>query len=622
MPKTILYGAMAGIIIVLLALGSYLYVKKMSENAQNPPAKATPTTPAATSPTPSAPAPKTPEPDPIAAIMSALTLQQKIGQMIMPAAVTANGALAPSFAADLAKYGYGGVILFRDDMPDLPKTVALTDAIGKAAGALPPFIATDQEGGSVYRLTFGTSLPGNMALGAAHSRSGAYAAGSLIGEELSALGINTDFAPVLDVNNNPDNPVIGVRSFGADPQLVAKLGSAEIQGLHASGVIAAAKHFPGHGDTDVDSHLGLPVIPYDKSRLEKIELIPFKSAIAHGVDMIMAAHITFPALEQTTVVSRLDGSRITPPASLSHAVLTDLLRHELGYEGVIVTDSLQMKAVTDHFGSEQAAVMAVQAGADLLLMPQNPGDLVARLMQEVKSGAIPESRIDESVRRILTLKEKYGLFATAGRQTPLTEKIAQAQAKVASQAHRQTAQKLAENGVTLVKNERNTLPFTVQDNARLLILAPDNGTLQTMRRTVAQLLPDGHVRIDAFSYAGLAQMTPDMRQAAARSDYVLMATSNLTKAGKSGRFAADVVSGMRAQANRLAVMALDSPYDLAYIPNAPAYLAIYGSVANVNLDAGLRAVFGKYNPTGKLPVFIPDRLHGGNLYEIGAGLSY
>lgn len=252
-------------------------------------------------------------------------------------------------------------------------------------------------------------MPGGMAIAAAGSVEDAYQAALISGRELSAMGINLNYAPVLDVNNNARNPVIGVRSFGESPEKVADYGAATIRGFQDAGVAATAKHFPGHGDTDVDSHLDLPTVRHDRARMDSVELVPFRRAIAEGVDAMMSAHIYFPALEQEKL-----------PVTLSKAVLTGLLREELGFGGIIMTDCMEMNAIAEHYGTVEASVLAIEAGADIVLISHRADRQLAAseaILHAVAEGRISETRIDDSVRRLLALKVKRGVIAAgpAGR---------------------------------------------------------------------------------------------------------------------------------------------------------------------------------------------------------------
>ncbi|MFE5278913.1 glycoside hydrolase family 3 protein, partial [Bacillus cereus] len=331
------------------------------------------------------------------------------------------------------------------------QTTRLVHAYQEAAEKYGLLISIDQEGGIVTRLQTGTDFPGNMALGATRSEELAEKVGKAIGEELHALGINMNFGPVLDVNNNPDNPVIGVRSFSEDPELVADLGKAYLKGLQETGTAATAKHFPGHGDTAVDSHVGLPSVPHDLERLKEVELYPFQEAMDAGIDAIMSAHVTFPEIDDTTAISRKDGTEVAVPGTLSHKILTGLMREEMDFNGVIVTDAMNMAAIADHFGPVDAAIRAVKAGADIVLMPVGIVEVANGLYDAVNAGEISEERLEQSVERILTLKLNRGIVK-AEVEKSLDEKLGNALNVVGSPEHKAIEKEAAEKSITLVKN--------------------------------------------------------------------------------------------------------------------------------------------------------------------------
>lgn len=333
-----------------------------------------------------------------------MSLRDKIGQMLL----CGFHGTEPEGEVEKLLRGYpiGGVVYFARNVVSPEQVERLSSGlqdIAQASGNVPLWVAIDQEGGMVARITQGIALmPGQMAIAAARSMQDAYEAARISGMELKSMGINMNFAPVLDVNNNANNPVIGVRSFGESPEAVAEFGAATIAGFQNAGIAATAKHFPGHGDTDTDSHLDLPVITHDRARVNQVELAPFRAAIVEGVDAMMSAHIYFPALEPERL-----------PVTLSHSVLTGLLRKELGYEGMIVTDCMEMNAIAVHYGTVDAAVLAVEAGADMVLIShtaQLQMEAFAALENAVSSGRISERRINESVKRLLTYKAKRGLL--------------------------------------------------------------------------------------------------------------------------------------------------------------------------------------------------------------------
>ena len=336
-------------------------------------------------------------------IINNMTLNQKIGQMFV---VGFSGTSMPSsLTSAIETYNFGNVILMGQNVSN-PLTLKqmTTDIQNKmvSVNGLGGFISTDQEGGRVARLiNGGTHIISQMAVSATNNPQNGYLVGEIIGTELSHYGINVDYAPVLDVNNNPDNPVIGIRSYSDDPMQVALYGNNMFKGLTSKGVMGCAKHFPGHGNTNVDSHYGLPIIDSSIEELYQVELAPFISAIANGIDSIMTTHIIFSAID-----SKL-------PATLSEKVITGLLREQLGFDGIICTDGMEMSAVKDNFGGYgETAIKAIQAGCDMLLYTSisNPKTAHTALVNAVKSGQISEERINESVRRILLKKLKYGIL--------------------------------------------------------------------------------------------------------------------------------------------------------------------------------------------------------------------
>ncbi|MCL6457729.1 MAG: hypothetical protein K6T85_06960 [Gorillibacterium sp.] len=325
------------------------------------------------------------------------SLEEKVGQMFM---CGFDGAVPSEGIRELiVDKRIGGIIYFRRNVEHAAQVADLSRALQEINGgeqATPLFIAIDQEGGMVSRIDREiTLIPGAMALGAAGTVEDVYQTAVISGRELRLLGINLNFAPSVDVNNNPLNPVIGVRSYGEDPISVAEMGVAAVRGYGHAGVAATVKHFPGHGDTEFDSHLGLPLIPHNEERLWEVELYPFIQAIEAGVDAVMTAHVVFPAFGNAEL-----------PATLAASVVTDLLRIRLGFNGVIVTDCLEMKAISDVYGIAGGAVMAVEAGADVILVSHTLAEqraAIEAVTDAVRVGRIPLQQIDNSVKRILVL---------------------------------------------------------------------------------------------------------------------------------------------------------------------------------------------------------------------------
>ncbi|GGG17259.1 beta-N-acetylhexosaminidase [Paenibacillus abyssi] len=335
-----------------------------------------------------------------------MTLEEKVGQLFT--FYYKDAAYSEAAEQFISEFKAGGIFLDMESL-DTPEQVhGLTGRMQRASlergSGIPLFIAADFVAGAGCKLPRGGAVyfPKNMAIGAADDESLAYESGRVTAAESLAMGVNFNYSPVVDINNNPDNPVIGTHSFGDSLDVVSRMGAAVIRGYQEHGMIATAKHFPGHGDTNVDSHLDLPVLSFDRQRLERFELAPFRKAIEAGVDAVMVGHIAVPALDEELL-----------PASLSRPMVTGLLREQMGFEGLIVTDGMSMKGVTSKFTQARACVMALHAGADILLVdPLEPGEaqaMVNAVLEAVRSGELDEAQITRSVERVILAKEKYGL---------------------------------------------------------------------------------------------------------------------------------------------------------------------------------------------------------------------
>ncbi|MBX6768835.1 MAG: beta-hexosaminidase, partial [Actinomadura rubrobrunea] len=459
----------------------------------------------------------------IPGFVAAMSVREKVGQLFVPAFPDAESAKEM-----VKRYHVGGLIYFPANLRSPRQTAALSNELQQAS-KIPLLLAVDEEQGAVTRAPFTTRFPGNMALGATGRPDDARAAAQVTGAELRAVGINQNFAPVADVNVNPANPVIGVRSFGADPALVSRMLGAAIAGYQAAGVAATAKHFPGHGDTDTDSHTGLPVIRHSRATWERVDAPPFRAAVAAGVDAIMTAHIVVPGLD-----------RSGDPATLSRTVLTGLLRGSLGYRGVIVTDSLQMEGAKVRYGPGETAVRAVNAGADQLLMPPSLPAAYDAVLAAVRDGRIPRKRLDEAVTRILRMKEQRGLFRGAEADEE------RADASVRTAAGRATAQRIAEHSITLVTNDGGLLPLK---GKTVHVTGPKSAAL-------AAALRGPGVRVAATPRAA--------------------AVAGLTTVD-AGKATAAKVRALRPKP--VVVAALGRPYDLDSARGAGATLAAYSSTA-------------------------------------------
>ncbi|MEH6938773.1 glycoside hydrolase family 3 protein [Bacillus sp. JJ664] len=598
----------------------------------------------------------------VKAIVQNMTVDEKVGQMLMPdfrnwqkqgeTKATGFTVMNDEVGSIIQKYHLGGVILFAENVVGTEQTARLTDGLQKASPKLPLLITIDQEGGIVTRLQSGTNLPGNMALGATRSEKFAYQTGEIIGKELSSLGINVNFGPSLDVNNNAGNPVIGVRSYSSNPELVSKLGTQTIKGLQSQNIAATVKHFPGHGDTDTDSHYGLPIVTHDKERLRSVELAPFQKAIDEGVDMVMTAHVQFPAFDDTKYISKKDGQEIMVPATLSKKVLTGLLREEMGFEGVIVTDALNMKAIADNFGQEEAVVLALKSGVDIALMPAQVNSLemeknLASVFNAVKvaieTGNLPMEQVNASVERILKLKEKRGILNP--QTVSIDEKVANALEVVGNKDHRKKEMNMAEDAVTLLKNENKTLPFKPKKGDKVLVLAPFDDQVEAMKRSIKELKgkkKDVEVTGYAFSSKSFNEQVAAMINEA---DYVITGSyvvkndpavndgvidDTVQDSSKwATAFPRAVMKYAQEKNKEFVLMSMRNPYDAANFEEAKAVIAVYGykgysngAYRQPNIPAGIKTIFGESRPQGKLPVNIPSVTQTGEtLYPFGYGLD-
>ncbi|MFE0523135.1 glycoside hydrolase family 3 protein [Streptomyces sp. NPDC058954] len=566
--------------------------------------------------------------DGLRALVSRMTLEEKVGQLFVMR-VYGNSATDPAqadidanlkeigvrTAAELvAKYRVGGIIYFTwaHNTENPRQIAALSNGIqGASLGlprGLPVLIATDQEHGIVCRVGRPATLfPGAMAIGAGGSRGDARTLGRISGGELRAIGINQDYSPDADVNVNPANPVIGVRSFGADPDAVAALVAAEVQGYQRSRVAATAKHFPGHGDTAVDSHYGFPVITHTREVWEKLDAVPFRAAIRAGIDCVMTAHIQFPALDDSG-----------DPATLSHPILTGILRGELGYDGVVVTDSLGMEGVRTKYGDDRVPVLALKAGVDQLLNPPDLSVAWNAVLKAVQDGELTEARLDESILRILRLKARLRLF-----DDPYARQ-ADVDRRVGTKAHLEAADRIAERTTTLLINEGGLLPLSPRTHRRVLVVGADpaspSGTTGPPTGVLAAALTELGFTATALS-TGTAPSAATIAKAvtaAGDADAVVVATYNLTATSSQKTLAEQLVATGRP----VVAVAIRNPYDVAQLPSVKAHLASY-SWTDVELRAAARVISGKVAPRGRLPVPVqraddPAQV----LYPIGYGLSY
>ncbi|MGD2046018.1 MAG: glycoside hydrolase family 3 N-terminal domain-containing protein [Gemmatimonadota bacterium] len=542
-----------------------------------------------------------------------LTLREKVGQLMMPWVL---GDFAPEGSPShervvdyIEEEGIGGVIM----SVGTPVEVAakLNDLQGHAK--IPLLVAADLETGAGFRMRGAVYMPGNielggatnfpslMAVGAAGDEDLAYEMGRVTAIEARAVGIHVPFAPVLDVNNNPDNPIINVRSFGEDPVEVSRMGIAFIEGIQDNGAIATGKHFPGHGDTDTDSHLALPVIRHDRARMDSVELRPFKAAIDAGIGAIMTAHISVPALN----------GGIREPSTLSPMVLTTVLREELGFDGIIFTDAMDMSAIARRHSAGEAAVLALEAGADVILMPPNVGAAVDGIVEAVESGRVSEARVDESVRRVLGAKARVGLDEE--RTVPL-EMVGRL---VGTPEHIAVADEIARKSITILKNGSNLLPLRGTRTASVLSVTIRRGSDLLAGRYFNTVMRDTYPRMRSYEIESGAEEEDyerALRLASGRDLVVVGLYSSYAGAVDDRDDMAAFIGDLDRMGVPHVVVSFGNPYLISEFPQTQAYmLAWNGSEATQRAAAG--ALLGEFDVLGRVPTRIPP------VFALGDGIT-
>lgn len=546
-----------------------------------------------------------------------MTLEEKVGQLFIDDFVALySNEESDNYARireHIKKSHIGGIVLAGGGVYDI--AIMLNDL--QRLSKVPLIVAADLEAGLGFwhpwrfargrapdlpRLVpgGGTIFPGNMALGAAGTENYAYEVGRITGEEARAVGIQWLFAPVVDVNNNPKNPIINTRSFGEDPEVVAKLGAAFIRGCQDAGAIATAKHFPGHGDTEEDSHMKLPVLKFNLTRLESVELVPFQRAIAAGLKSIMSAHIALP---------KLDASR--RPATLSEPILSDLLRKRLKFGGIIVTDGLTMQGVTDNYSSTEAALLAIQAGADCLLVCPDVDAACRYVIEAVKKGKLSEARIDSSVRRILSAKAWLGLDKNRFVDVSRIGKV------VASPASDSIARQISRDAITLLKNKNRAVPISRGKDLKIAVVVLSDVTDRELGRDFISSLREKYKTVSVM-YVNTSTGTEGVREALenARSDDVTLLPTFMSIGSWKGalglpgpikRFLRQVASIRKP----VIAISFGDPYILSEMPKLSGTLCAYSGIRPVEL-AVIEALRGEIDIKGKLPVTIAPRFKRGD----------
>jgi beta-N-acetylhexosaminidase len=532
-----------------------------------------------------------------------LSLRDKIAQMVhvrMPGKfINRQSNEFKKVEALVSENHIGGLALFAGNVYESAILLNELQEISK----LPLLVSSDFERGAAFRIEDATSFPWTMALGAAGSEDLAYRQGLITARESRAMGIHWIFAPVVDVNNDPDNPVINIRAFGSDPADVSRLGVAFIRGAQAGGVLTTAKHFPGHGDTTIDSHINMPVLEVKRDRLENIEFVPFRRAIEAGVDAVMTAHVAVPQLTK--------GAKT--PATLSPEILTDVLKNSLGFRGIVVTDSMEMDGIKKHYGNGEAAVKAVKAGVDVLLLPPDAVEAINAIERAVKSGEISEKRIDESVRKILEAKQRLRLHENRTTDIEIIGDI------VSSPENIELADEIAARAVAVIKDEKRLLPLNPSDKRRVygLVLTPvlDAASGSAFLDAFRERFPGAQTE-SANSRVPESQMA-DIEKAISEADIIVVATLTRLATGRNIVIPdrhSRIVKKLASLKKPVIWVCLGSPYLLRIAPEMGTMLCTFSYSEN-SQAAAVKALTGDFRVSGKMPVSVPG------VAKIGDGLE-
>ncbi|MBZ6495070.1 beta-N-acetylhexosaminidase [Natrinema longum] len=516
---------------------------------------------------------------------SEMDLATKVGQLFV---VGFDGTeLTADLRTLITERQCGNVVYFSRNVETPTQVATLTDRLRRLVleegPGVPPFVMADQEGGVVSRLGWGTELPSQMCIGASGDPTLARTAGEAVAGELAALGINFNLAPVLDVNNNPRNPVIGVRSFGEDPERVGELGVELALGMQSRGVIACGKHFPGHGDTSADSHHELPVVDHDRERLADVEFAPFRRAIDAGLDAIMTTHVSFPAITETP----------STPATVSAAVQRRVLRDELGFDGLLVTDGMEMRAIADGVGTPEGCVRALEAGCDLLLVchtPETQADAIDAVIDAVESGRLDEATIDTAVDRILRYKRRRVSDSRSPSAPPWAD---------AADRSAETARAIAARGITLARDRDDTLPFTTDRPLRLVGSSGGPASPAEDDEFEPSLLAESlaTVGFDVTCH----EFDDPLEGPSFDDDAQVIAAVDDATADESQ---AAAVGALDDRTSRFAAVLVRNPYDLSTVPDVSTAVVTYDYTPATRTVLGEMLV-GETTPTGQLPVTVP-----------------
>jgi beta-N-acetylhexosaminidase len=544
--------------------------------------------------------PRAPQPAATDAVLAKLTPRQKVAQLVVPWLNGSYSALDDSAFQIAARWvdtlEVGGIIISVGSPYDIATKLNALQRRSK----LPLLISADLEWGAGMRVVGATAFPMIMSAGATGDQRDAYTIGRVAALEGRAVGIHVNFAPDADVNNNPLNPIINIRSFGEDPRAVASLVRAYVRGLQDHGMLATLKHFPGHGDTDVDSHIGLPTIRATYGRLDSVELVPFRAGIDAGAQVVMSAHIAFPAFTGDA------------PSTMSPAVLTGMLRDSLKFRGLVVTDALQMGAIVTKYGAGEAAVRAFEAGSDLLLMPADPDSAIAAMLVALQTGRITPGRLDASVRRVLEIKRGLGLFE---RRTVPLDSIARI---VGSKAFQDAADGIAQRALTLVRDTAGTVARLRATRSRMAIIAYGDELNSYAGQRMLELLRLGGDTVGFFRLWPMSgQASYDSaRVVINRAPTVIFAMNVRPISGRGTIALPDSLARLITMTDSVkptVLVSLGSPYLLNQAPTVKSYIIAWSGVRAAE-RAAARALLGWSPLRGKLPIRIPPN------YPIGFGL--
>lgn len=536
--------------------------------------------------------------------ISSMTLREKIAQMIVTYSdgfSLSNGSKEYNRLSNLiSNEKVGGIIFFKGNSVQQAELSNTLQSLSET----PLLISADYERGTKMRLDDGSLFPSNMALGATRNPELAYQMGLEIAKECKAIGVHQNYAPVVDVNNNSLNPIINVRSYGEDPELVSMMADKFIKGMQDGNVIATAKHFPGHGDTDIDSHSDLPVLNFSKERLDNLELIPFKSAIKNNVMSVMIAHLSLPSLDDEPNV----------PASLSQNIVDGLLLNEMKFNGLVVTDALNMAGVVKHFSTGEVALRCVNAGIDLILMPQGETKTIDAIENAVNNGTVSVDRIENSVRKILNAK--YWLKLNENKFVDVNN----VSAVVNSQNAKDVSQKIADESITLVKNSNDLLPVKDASEKSCLIVSLNNGNENANSEYFYNtfISRNKFKSTTYYDLSGNINNSDEILSDAINYDVIIIPIYAKVKinTGTVGipQSQVDLINSLVSNGNKVIAVSFGNPYLIQGFSEVNSYICAYAD-AETSINAAIDSFYGTIKFKGKLPVSIS------NEFKFGDGIT-